>query len=56
MIDYNINVLHRLHAWWSTQSRLATLFSSLVARQWAVLQTLGFFRLKDSPIDEMVRT
>ena len=29
-----------LHAWWSTQSRLATLLSSLIARQWVGLQTL----------------
>ena len=31
---------NRLHAWWSTQSRLATLFSSLNARRWVGLQTL----------------
>ena len=30
----------RLHAWWSTQSRLATLLSSLIARWWVGLQTL----------------
>ena len=30
----------RLHAWWSTQSRLATLLSSLIARWWVRLQTL----------------
>ena len=30
----------RLHAWWSTQSRLATLLSSLIARRWVRLQTL----------------
>ena len=30
-IGYNINVLHRLHAWWSTQSWLATLLYSLIA-------------------------
>ena len=30
----------RLHAWWSTQSRLATLLSSLIARRCAGLQTL----------------
>ena len=30
----------RLHAWWSTQSRLATLLSSLIARQLVGLQTL----------------
>ena len=31
---------NRLHAWWSTQSRLATLHSSLIARKWVGLQTL----------------
>ena len=45
---------NRLHAWWSTQSRLATLHSSLIARQWFGLQTLWRFRLKDLSIDEMV--
>ena len=45
---------HRLHAWWSTQSRLATLLSSLIARRWVGLQTLWRFRLKDLSIDEMV--
>ena len=25
---------NRLHAWWSTKSRLATLLSSLIARRW----------------------
>ena len=44
----------RLHAWWSTQSRLATLLSSLIARRWVGLQTLWWFRLKDLSIDEMV--
>ena len=39
-IGYNINVLHRLHAWWSTQSRLATMLSSLIAGWWVGLQTL----------------
>ena len=34
-----------LHAWWSTQSRLATLLSSLIARGWVGL--LWRFRLKD---------
>ena len=43
----------RLHAWWSTQSQLATLLSSLIARQWVGLQTLWWFRLKDLSIDEM---
>ena len=45
---------NRLHAWWSTQSWLATLLSSLIARRWAGLQTLWWFRLKDLSIDEMV--
>ena len=31
---------NRLQAWWSTQSRLATLLSSLIARRWVGLQTL----------------
>ena len=31
---------NRWHAWWSTQSRLASLLSSLIARQWVGLQTL----------------
>ena len=31
---------NRLHAWWSTQSRLATLLSSLITRRWVGLQTL----------------
>ena len=31
---------NKLHAWWSTQSRLATLLSSLIARRWVRLQTL----------------
>ena len=35
---------NRLHAWWSTQSRLATLLSSLIARRWVGLQTLWRFR------------
>ena len=45
---------NRLHAWWSTQSQLATLLSSLIARRWVGLQTLWRFRLKDLSIDEMV--
>ena len=45
---------NRLHAWWSTQSRLATLLSSLIARRWVGLQTLWRFRLKYLSIDEMV--
>ena len=53
-IGYNINDCNRLHAWWSTQSRLATLLSSLIARRWVGLQTLWWFRLKDLSFDEMV--
>ena len=45
---------NRLHAWWSTQSRLATLLSSLIARWWFELQTLWQFWLKYLSIDEMV--
>ena len=45
---------NRLHARWSTQSRLATLLSSLITSWWVGLQTLWRFRLKDSSIDEMV--
>ena len=44
----------RRHAWWSTQSRLATLLCSLIARQWVGLQTLWRFRPKNLSIDEMV--
>ena len=40
MIDYTLMYCNRLHAWWSTQSRLATLISSLIARWWVGLQTL----------------
>ena len=39
-IGYNIKYCNRLHAWWSTLSRLATLLSSLIARQWVGLLTL----------------
>ena len=45
---------NRLHAWWSTQSQLATLLFSLIARRWFGLQTLWRFRLKDLSSDEMV--
>ena len=45
---------NRLHALWSTQSRLAPLLSSLIARRWVGLRTLWRFRLKDLSIDEMV--
>ena len=47
---------NRLHAWWSAQLQLATLFSSLIARWWVGLQTLWRFLLKDLSIDEMVGT
>ena len=36
----------RLHAWWSTQLRLATLLSSLIAGRWVGLQTLDGSDLK----------
>ena len=39
-IGCNIMYNYRLHAWWSTQSRLATLLSSLIARRLVGLQTL----------------
>ena len=45
---------NRLHAWWSPQSRLATLLSSLIARRWVGLQTIWRFQLKDLSIDEKV--
>ena len=45
---------NRLHAWWSTQSQLATLLSFLIARLWVWLQTLRRFRFKDLSIDVMV--
>ena len=45
---------NRLHAWWSTQSPLATLLSSLIARRWVGLQTLRRFRLKDLSFEDMV--
>ena len=43
---------NKLHTWWSTQSQLATLLSSVIARQRVGPQTLGWFRLKDLSIDE----
>ena len=45
---------NRLHTWWSTQSQLAILLSSIIARRWAGHQTLWWFWLKDLSIDEMV--
>ena len=47
---------NRLHAWRSTQSRLTTLLSSLIARRWVGLQNLWRFRLEDLFIDELVGT
>ena len=44
----------RLFAWWSTQSGLETLLSSLITRRWVRLQTLWRYRLKDLSIDEMI--
>ena len=44
----------RLHASWSTKSRLATLLFSLIAHRWVPLQTLCRFPLKDLYIDKMV--
>ena len=45
---------NRLHAWWSTQSQLATLLSSLIARWWVGLQAIRWFSLKDLSFDKMV--
>ena len=45
---------NRLHAWWSTNSRLVTLLSSLISRLWVGIQTLWRFQLKDLSMDEMV--
>ena len=39
-----------MHVWWSTQSWLATLLSSLIARRWFGLQTLWRIWLKDLSI------
>ena len=47
---------NRLYAWWSTQSRLASLLSSFTAYRWAGLQILWQFQIKDLFIDEMVGT
>ena len=51
---FSLMYCNRLHAWWSTQSRLVILFTSLIARQWVELQTLWRFWLKDLSVDEMV--
>ena len=45
---------NRLHAWWSAQSLLATLLSSLIARRWVRLLTLLQFGLKDLSVDEII--
>ena len=42
-IGYNIMYCNRLHAWWSIQSRLATLLSSLIVRRRIVPQILRWF-------------
>ena len=36
---FTLMYCNRLRAWWSTQSRLETLFSSLIACQWVEVQT-----------------
>ena len=46
---------NRLHAWWSTQSRLATLLFSLIAHRLIRPQTLRWFQPKDLTIDERAR-
>ena len=43
-----------LHAWWSAQSRLAALLSSLIAHRWVGLRTLWWFRLGDLSVGGMV--
>ena len=45
---------NRLHAWWSNQSWLATLLSSIFGRHWVGHQTLWWFRLIDLSTDERV--
>ena len=52
-IGYNIHVLQQTACLVVNQSQLATLLSSLIARQWVALQTLLWFRLKDLSIDKM---
>ena len=54
-IGYSINC-NRLHAWWSTLSRLTTLLSSLIASQRVGLRTLWLFPLKALSIDKMAGT
>ena len=50
-----LTFLAGVYAWWSTQSRLTPLLSSLIARRWVGLQTLWWFELIDLSIDKMVR-
>ena len=50
-IGYSINVLR---AWWSSQSRLTTLLSSLIAHRLVGPHTIQRFRLKDLSIDERI--
>ena len=45
---------NRLCSWWSTQSRLAALLSTLTARRWVGLQILQRFQLNDLSTHEMV--
>ena len=40
-LAYTLMYCNRLHAWWLTQSQLATLLSSLIARRWVGFQNLG---------------
>ena len=53
-IGYNFNILQQTAAWWSTQSQLTILLSSLIARRWVRLQILWRFQLKDLSIDEII--
>ena len=41
---------NRLHAWWSTQSRLATLLSSLIARRWSDFRLYDGSNFKTYPL------
>ena len=45
---------HKLRAWWSAQSWLAALLSSLVVCQWVGPRTLWWFQLEDLSVDGMV--
>ena len=51
-IGSNINVLQQTVCLVVNQSRLATLFSSLIACRWVGIQTLWWFQLKDLAIDD----